>query len=145
MEFYFVCEYFANEIPNPTDVVVHYGVTFSWRSHRPASWPCALETHSQKKHPDTKKEFKVFLIVMLVDYGVMFRRNMKCKDCLQKFPLVLNATHPVALQIIVTWRHGGHIGVQNKKTAAMLMYRKNPLGTERFSQVKTSFCSTKFA
>ena len=28
---------------------------------------------------------------------------------------------------------------KTKKTAAMLMYRKNPLGTERFSQVKTSF------
>ena len=31
------------------------------------------------------------------------------------------------LQSIFTWRHGGHIGVQNNETAAMLVFQTNPV------------------
>ena len=32
----------------------------------------------------------------------------------------------------MTSRHGGHIGVQNNETAAMLVFRENALGIEFF-------------
>ena len=48
---------------------------------------------------------------------------------------------------------GGHISARrvaifrctNDETAAMLVYRKNYVGIEPFSNVETSFCSKKFS
>ena len=43
--------------------------------------------------------------------------------------------------IIFTWRHGGHICVQNNESAAVFVYKKHPVGIELFSQVKNLFYS----
>ena len=48
-------------------------------------------------------------------------------------------------QIVLTWRHGGHICVQNNEPAAMFVYKKNPVGIELFSHVKTFFYFMQFA
>ena len=80
----------------------------------------------------------VFLIIMLVDNQVT--RNVSTNSTKYEMQgsfgevLVLNTTRPVALQIVVTWRHGGHTGVQDNKTAAMLMYRKILWGLNFFLQ-----------
>ena len=39
----------------------------------------------------------------------------------------------------------GHICVQNNESAAMFVYKKNPVGIELFSHVKTFFYSKQFA
>ena len=44
-----------------------------------------------------------------------------------------------------TWRHGGHICVQNNESATMFVYNKNPVGIELFSHIKTFFYSKQFA
>ena len=49
------------------------------------------------------------------------------------------------LLIVFTWRHGGHICVQNNESAALFVYRKDPVRVELFSQVKTLFYSKQFA
>ena len=40
-------------------------------------------------------------------------------------------TYPV--KSVFTWRHGGHIGVPNNETAAMLVSQTNPVGVELLS------------
>ena len=35
--------------------------------------------------------------------------------------------------------------VQNNESAALFVYKKNPVGIELFSHVKTFFCSKQFA
>ena len=47
--------------------------------------------------------------------------------------------------IVFTWRHGGHICVQNNESAAMFVYKKNSVGIELFSHVKSFFYSKQFA
>ena len=39
----------------------------------------------------------------------------------------------------------GHICVQNNESAAMFVYKKNPVGIELFSHVKTFFYSKQYA
>ena len=40
---------------------------------------------------------------------------------------------------------GGHICVQNNESAAMFVYKNNPVEIDLFSHVKTFFCSKQFA
>ena len=47
--------------------------------------------------------------------------------------------------IVFTWRHDGHICVQNNDSAAMFVYKKNPVGIELFSHVKAFFYYKQFA
>ena len=48
----------------------------------------------------------------------------------------------------ITFSHGITAAIlvfQNNETAAMLVYQDNPVGIQRFSYVKTFFCSNKLA
>ena len=47
--------------------------------------------------------------------------------------------------LVFTGRHGGHIYEQNNESAAMFVYKKNPVGIELFSQFKTFLYSKQFA
>ena len=39
---------------------------------------------------------------------------------------------------MTSWRHGGHIGIQNKEAVASYCTEKNRVGAELFSPVKMS-------
>ena len=52
---------------------------------------------------------------------------------------------PYFIWNVFKWGHGGHIGVPNNETAAMLVTQTNPVGVELFSYANAFFCSNKFA
>ena len=49
------------------------------------------------------------------------------------------------MYLYFTWRHDGHVCEQNNESAAMFVYKRNPVGIGLFSQVKTFFYSKQFA
>ena len=85
-------------------------------------------------------------IVLLRNFKVACSRALgDSGGPLEKFTCLFTDPIYFLFNIVFTWRHGGHICVQNNEPAAMFVYKKNPVGIELFSHVKTFFYSKQFA